>query len=78
MPQQINKLRIEFDTITYTRIKLPDQTFRYVETVSYSVVTDEEDIQRTRERNLSGAVRTAVETRFAGAETALKTVEGIP
>lgn len=78
MGQQINKNGIDFDTITYQRLKQPDGSFIYTETVTYEVQSDEENFARTRTRQLTGAVRTAVETRFTNATAALKASEGIP
>jgi hypothetical protein len=78
VPQQINKTGIDFDTITYLRVKQPDQSFRYFEIVSYEVLTNEESFVRTRQRLLTGATATAVANRYAAAETTLKAIEGIP
>jgi hypothetical protein len=79
MAQQITKTGVDFDTLTFTRVKQADGSFQYFESVTYAVLTSEEDFARSRTRGpLAGAVRTAVETRFNNAEAAIKTAEGIP
>lgn len=77
MPKDITKTGIEFDTITYQRVKQPDGSFLYFEMVTYEVQTTEEGFPRTTQRQLGGAVRTAVEARFNNVDSVLRNKEGL-
>lgn len=79
MGRNIVKQGIDFDTITTFRVRQADGTYTYFQSVSYTVITDDEDIARTKQRGpLAGAARTRSETDFTQLEAALKSQEGIP
>jgi hypothetical protein len=79
MGQRVTKTGVDFDTISYRRVKQEDGSYLYFKQVSYAVLTDEEDWARTRQRGpLAGAARNRIETEFTQTEGDLKTLEGIP
>lgn len=77
--QMITKTGIEYDTITFVRVKQADGTYLYFKEVTYMVLTDEEAMSKSRQRGpLVGAARTRLIAEFIQTDSELLALEAIP